>query len=71
MRGVVKADPRPLYLRDTDPVPSVQETGWASGTVWTCVENLAPPPPGFDIRSVQPVASRYTDWAIVALHRKV
>ena len=22
------------------------------------------PPPGFDLRSVQPVASRYTDWAI-------
>jgi hypothetical protein len=24
------------------------------------------PPPGFDPRSVQPVASRYTDWAITA-----
>jgi hypothetical protein len=22
------------------------------------------PPPGFDPRTVQPVASRYTDWAI-------
>ena len=25
-----------------------------------------PPPPGFDPRTVQPVASRYTDWAIAA-----
>jgi hypothetical protein len=24
------------------------------------------PPPGFDPRTVQPVASRYTDWAISA-----
>ena len=24
------------------------------------------PPPGFDPRTVQPVASRYTDWAILA-----
>ena len=25
------------------------------------------PPPGFDTRTVQPVASRYTDWAVPAL----
>jgi len=25
-----------------DPVPFVQEAGWASGQVWTDVENLAP-----------------------------
>jgi hypothetical protein len=25
-----------------DPVPSVQEAGWAPGTVWTGAENLAP-----------------------------
>ena len=25
------------------------------------------PPPGFDPRTAQPVASRYTDWAIPAL----
>ena len=46
-----------------DPVPIVQEAGWASGPVWTGAENLAPPP-GFDPRPVQSVASRYTDWAI-------
>ena len=42
-----------------DPVPIVQEAGWASGPVWTGAENLAPP--GFDPRTFQPVASRYTD----------
>ena len=26
-----------------DPVPIVQEAGWAPGPVWTCTENLAPP----------------------------
>ena len=26
------------------------------------------PPPGFDPRTVQSVASRYTDWAIPAAH---
>ena len=29
------------------------------------VRKISPPrPPGFDPRTVQPVASRYTDWAI-------
>jgi len=37
-----------------DPVPIVQEAGWAPGPVWTGAENL---------RTVQPVASRYTDYA--------
>jgi len=44
-----------------DPVPIVQEAGWASGLVWTGVENLAPP--GFDPWTGQPVGSRYTDYA--------
>ena len=30
-----------LYL-GRDPVPIVQEAGWAPGPVWTGVENLAP-----------------------------
>jgi hypothetical protein len=42
-----------------DQVPIVHEAGWAPGSVWTGAENLAPP--GFDPRTVQPVASRYTD----------
>ena len=45
-----------------DPVPLVQKAGWAPGPVRTGAENLAPPV--FDPRTVQPVASRYTDGAI-------
>jgi hypothetical protein len=32
---------RPLSTSGKDRVPIVQETGWAPGTVWTGVENLA------------------------------
>ena len=42
-----------------DLVPIVQEAGWASGPVWIGAENLAPPP-GFNPRTFQTVASRYT-----------
>ena len=52
-----------------DPVSIVQEAGWASGPVWAGAENLAPPAPGFDPRTVKPVASRCTDWAIAAHYR--
>jgi hypothetical protein len=54
--------PRPLFTPGKDPVSIVQETEWALGPVWSGAENLAPPP-GFDPRTVQPVASRYTDYA--------
>jgi hypothetical protein len=57
---VVNSTPQPLFTPGKDPVPIVQEAGWASGPVWTA-ENLAPP--GFDPRTVQPIVSRYTDWA--------
>ena len=39
----------------------VPEVGWASGPVWTGAEISTPP--GFDLRTVQPVGSRYTDYA--------
>ena len=45
--------------RPLPPVPIVQEAGWAPGPVWTGAENLDPR--GFDPRTVQPVAGRYTD----------
>jgi len=34
--------PRPPFTLGKDPVPIVQEAGWASGPVWTGAENLAP-----------------------------
>jgi len=33
--------PRPLFTLRKDPVPIVQEAGWAPGPVWTGAENLA------------------------------
>ena len=57
----VSVTPRPLFTPGKDPAPIVQEAGWAPGPVWTGAENLAPT--GFDPRTLQPVVSRYTDWA--------
>ena len=34
--------PWPHLTPGQDPVPIVQEAGWASGLVWTDAENLAP-----------------------------
>jgi len=38
----VSVTPRPHLTHGKDPVPIVQEAGWASGPVWTGAENLAP-----------------------------
>jgi hypothetical protein len=46
---VVSRMPQPHFTPGKDPVPIVQEAGWAPGPVWTA-ENLAPP--GFDPRTV-------------------
>jgi hypothetical protein len=56
--------PQLLYSQERDPVPIVEEAGWAPGTVWMHMENLAPP--GFHPWTVQPVASCYTDYTILA-----
>ena len=55
-------------LREGDQVTIVRETGWVPGAFWTRAENLATRQPGFDPRTAQPEASRYTDGAIPA-HR--
>ena len=34
--------PQPLFTPGKDPVPIVQEAGWAPGPVWTGAENFAP-----------------------------
>ena len=59
----VSVTPRPFFTPGKDPVPIVQENGWAPGPDWTGAANLAPTPPGFDHRTAQPVTSRYTDYA--------
>jgi hypothetical protein len=43
---------------ERDPVPTIQEAGWASGPVWT--GRKISPPQGFDPRTVQPVAIHFT-----------
>ena len=58
---MVSVTPQPLFTHGKDPVPILQEAGLAPGPVWADVENLSPPP-GFDPRTVQLVASRYTDY---------
>jgi len=39
---VVSSTPRPHFTLGKDPVPILQEAGWASGPVWTGAENLVP-----------------------------
>ena len=58
---MVSVTPWPPFTPGKDPVAIVQDAGWAPGPFWTGAENLASP--GFDPRTVQPVASRYTDYA--------
>jgi hypothetical protein len=55
---------QPLYPWERDPVPIVQEAGWASGLVWNGYGN--PTSRGFEPLIIQPLASCYTDYAITA-----
>jgi hypothetical protein len=57
--------PAPLYLTDKDPVIILQKPEWASGMVVTDPESLALPL-GFEPRTVQHVASHYTECDIPA-----
>jgi len=57
----VSVTARPLFTPGKDPVPTVQEAGWAPGPVWRGAEN--PAPTGIRFWTVQPVTSPYTDCA--------
>jgi len=39
---MVNATPSVLYPQGQDPLPVVEEAGWAEGPVWTHVQNLTP-----------------------------
>jgi hypothetical protein len=55
---VVSTTPRPLYPRER---PGTRCTGgWVGTRAGLDVCEKSRPPPGFDPRTVQPVASRYT-----------
>jgi hypothetical protein len=57
---MVSSTPRPHFTPRKDLVPILQEAGWAQGrSGWA--EILVPT--GIRSRTVQPVVSRYTDWA--------
>jgi len=46
--------------------PLYRRLGGPQGRYRRVRKNLTPPPPGFDPRTTQPVASHYTDWATAA-----
>jgi hypothetical protein len=56
------------FTPEKDPVPIVQEAGRAPFSYGR--ERKTSPPPQFDRRTVQPVATRYTDYAISAHGRR-
>ena len=61
---VVDATPRPLYPQGRPGTHCVG--GWVGPRTGLKGCGKSPPSPGFDPRSVQSVASLYTDWAIAA-----
>ena len=52
---MVSSTPRPHFTLGKDPVPILQEAGWAPGPVWTGAENLVST--GNRSRTVQPASS--------------
>jgi hypothetical protein len=58
---VVSVTSRPLFTPGKDPVPIVEGLGGPQGRSGQVQKIL--PPPGFDPRTVQPVASCYIDFA--------
>jgi hypothetical protein len=64
MRWVVNATSRPLYPPGKTQYPLYRRLGEPQGRSGR-VQKVSPQP-GFNLRTVRPVASRYTDWAIPA-----
>ena len=53
---------RPIYPRERDQVPILQEAGWAAGQFLT--GSKISPLPAFDLRTVQSVWNLYTNFAV-------
>jgi hypothetical protein len=66
-RWVVNVMPRPLYPPGKTRYLLYRRLGGPQGR--SGLVRKFWPPPGFDPRTVQPVVSRYTDWAILAHNR--
>ena len=60
----VSVTPFPLFTPGNDPVPIVEEAEKSGPQGRSGQVRKISPSPGFDSRTVQPVASRYTDYAI-------
>jgi hypothetical protein len=69
MGWVVNVTPLPLYARERPGTYCI--AGWVSRRAGLDGCGKSRPPPGFDPRTVQPVASRYTDSAIPAPHKDI
>jgi hypothetical protein len=69
MGWVVNTTPWPLYPREWPCTQCIG--GWLSPRAGLDLCGKSLPPPGFDPRTVQPVASHYNDYAIVALQSVV
>jgi len=57
---VVCSTPRPHFTPGKDPVPILEEAAWTPGPGWTGGKSR---PHQDSIPDLQPVVSRYTDWA--------
>ena len=64
MGWVVNATPRPLYPRERRGTHCIR--GWVDHKCRSGRVRKITQPPGFDPRTVQPVASLYTNYAIPA-----
>jgi hypothetical protein len=64
MGQVLNATPRPLYTLGKSQYPLYRGLGGPQGRSGR-VRKISPPPE-FDPRTFQPVAGRYTDWAVAA-----
>jgi hypothetical protein len=62
---VLRLPPRPPFTPAKSRYPLFRRPGGPQGRSGRV--RKIPPPPRFDHRTVQPAASRYTDWAIPAL----
>ena len=58
---MINATPRPLYSRERPGTHCIG--GWVGLRAGLDRCGKSRPPPGFDPRTVQPIASRYPDWA--------
>jgi hypothetical protein len=65
-RWAVRFTPLPLYPPGKSPAVSIgQEAGWSPESVWTLWRREKSFNAGNRTQTVQPVARRYTDWAIL------